>query len=110
MELKKAGADRDAQGLLLLRIYRRAIDGDMQAAKLLLTAIGEADPAMQDIAYVKLDLAYLKLEALQPPPAAENGSSNLIEALSATITDVQSESNKYNTDPELRDNETEDNL
>ena len=62
-ELKGAGADKNAQGLLLLRIYQRAICGDMQAAKLLLTAIGEADPAAYEIASIKTDLAYLQLEA-----------------------------------------------
>jgi hypothetical protein len=84
-ELKKAGAGKDAQGLLLLRIYRRAVSGDMQAAKLLLTAIGEADPAANEASKARIDLACLRLELgtqmfEQPEP-----NTNFIEALMATV-------------------------
>jgi hypothetical protein len=95
-ELKKASADKNAQGLLLLRIYQRAINGDMQAAKLILTAIGEADPAAQEIAHVKLDLGFLRLELAsglidknEPAP-----NSNLIEALNATVGEFWGNENK----------------
>ena len=37
----------------------------------------------------RLDLAYLKLEATQADPPSEQGGSNLIEALSATLTETR---------------------
>jgi len=92
-ELKAAGAQTNAQGLLLLRIYQKAINGDMQAAKLLLTAIGEADPAAIEHARAKEDIAYLRLEkeiAIHEPPES---TSNLIEAMMSTADEVWGGSN-----------------
>jgi hypothetical protein len=87
-ELKQAGADKDAQGLLLLRLYQQAINGDVAAAKLVLTAIGEADPAAQDIANARLELEYLRLEASQLPATSEESGSNFIEALNTSVAEL----------------------
>ena len=87
-ELKSAGADKNAQGLLLLRIYQQAINGDMQAAKLLLTAIGEADPVASEATKAKIDLAYLRLEMMAQIYEQIEPDSNFLEALMATVPDV----------------------
>jgi hypothetical protein len=82
-ELKEAGADKTARGLLLLRIYQSAMSGDMQAAKLLLTAIGEADPVANEAAKAKTDLAYLRLEATVQVFEQTESNTNFLEALTA---------------------------
>jgi hypothetical protein len=86
--LKEAGADETAQGLLLLRIYQQAIDGDMQAAKLLLTAIGEADYAANEAVRAKTDLAYLRVELTTQIYEQIESSTNFLEALSETADNV----------------------
>ena len=53
--------------------------------------LAEASRAVLTIPEVqarRLDLAYLKLEASQVNPPSEQGESNLIEALSATLTET----------------------
>ena len=87
-ELKEAGADKDAQGLLLLRIYQQAINGDMQAAKLLLTAIGEVDPTALELAHAKVDLAYLRLELDANISKQLEDNTNFLEALSMTAAEI----------------------
>jgi hypothetical protein len=86
-ELKASGAvEMNANSLLALRLYQQAINGDTKAARLVLQAIGEADPATLEIADTKLDLEYLRLGAgvaiCDPKP-----NTNFIEALNTNAAD-----------------------
>jgi len=103
-ELKDAGADKDAQGLLLLRIYQKAVGGDMQAAKLLLTAIGEADPAALEIAAAKIDIELLKLELAATISEQIEENTNLIEALQSTAAEVYPDYSDTDREEENDDN------
>jgi hypothetical protein len=94
-ELKKSGAgEMNTNSLLALRLLQQALNGDMQAAKLLLTAIGEADPAALEIADAKIDLAYLRLE--KETAIIEDVATNLnfFEALNANGAEFWKEDNK----------------
>jgi hypothetical protein len=87
-ELKSAGADKNALGLLLLRIYQQAINGDMQAAKLLLTAIGEADPIANEATKAKIDLAFLRMEWMQGLTEEPEPNLSFLEALGVNISEL----------------------
>jgi hypothetical protein len=87
-ELEETGADKTARGLLLLRIYQAAMNGDMQAAKLLLTAIGEADPVANEAAKAKTDLAYLRLETAVQVFEQTESNTNFLEALTSTADNL----------------------
>ncbi len=87
-EMKTMGApEMNANSLFALRLYQRALQGDMQAARLVLQAIGEADPASLELARAKVDLEFLKLEAVYQANANEDSGykSNFEEALAAAV-------------------------
>ncbi len=89
-ELKNMGApEMNANSLFALRLYQRALQGDMQAVRLVLQAIGEADPAALELARAKYELALLKLEAVNQANDEDNLlSSKFVEALLATTEEV----------------------
>ena len=88
-ELKTAGAaELNTNSLFALRLLQQSLDGDTQAARLLLQAVGEHDPAAHEIATMKIDIAQLRLELAANLIKDEIVSnSNLIEALNANTAD-----------------------
>lgn len=87
-ELKESGAvELNANSLLALRLYQQALSGDTRAARLVLQAIGESDPAALEIANARIDLEYLHLEAVHPPVEPESDNS-ILTAIQASVDEV----------------------
>jgi hypothetical protein len=97
VELKKAGVTPDVSGLVALSLIKKAVASDMQAAKLLFTAIGEADPAALELAQAKVDLEMLRLEATLQTNESEESQSNFMEALGVVVKDLNLWSEDNNT-------------
>jgi len=70
--------------------------------------LAEAERAALTIPEVqerRLDLAYLKLEASQGAPPSEQGESNLVEALSATLTETRNVTDPIKVETEGNEND-----